>query len=274
MNLSEIKKICQTENILPAKSRGQNFLIEKNIVAKIIQAANLNGRETILEVGPGLGVLTEELVKRVKRVVAVELDKKFFNYLKDKFKNCANLELINQDILKTNLAALGLKNQNYRLLANLPYNITSVFFRFILEQAVRPKEMVVMVQKEVAQRILAPVGDLNLLALAIKYYGEPKILFPVSRHCFWPKPKVDSAVIKIAIKSSLPKIDKQKFFNLIKIGFSAKRKQLQNNLAKGLNEKSSKIKQVFNRLGLTEKIRAQNLALVDWLKLLKELDKN
>jgi len=269
---SQIQKICFQYNIAPAKFKGQNFLIDKNIVKKIIEVAELKKEDIILEVGPGLGVLTGELVKQVKKVVAVELDKKISEFLKIEFIGQKNLRIVTDDILKINPLDFDLKNFNYKVVANLPYNITSVFLRKFLEPENKPSEIIVMIQKEVGERILAKPGKMNLLAVAVQFYSEPKILFNVSHNSFWPKPKVDSAVIRIKLKKELPNIDIKHFFQIVKIGFSAKRKQLQNNLANGLGLKNAKIREILINLGLNEKIRAQDLAMEDWVKLAKLLD--
>lgn len=270
MNLTDIKNICQMYNIVPTKSKGQNFLFDQNVVEKIIQSANLTKNDTVLEIGPGLGVLTDYLIKESGQVVAVELDKKLINFLHKKYQQADNLEIIEGDILKLAVSSLKLKTP-YKIVANLPYNITSNFIRNFLETDSPPTEIIIMIQKEVAKRIIAKKGEMSLLSLSVQFYAEPKILFEVSRNSFWPSPKVDSAVINLKLKDKIPFDDPKLFFKVAKIGFSAKRKQLHNNLANGLHLKSDEIKTILKKNGLNEKIRAQDLAMEDWIRLSKSL---
>lgn len=268
MNLSEIKNICKMYNIVPAKSKGQNFLFDQNIVEKIIASANLSKNDTVLEIGPGLGVLTDHLIKKLGQVVAVELDRKLIGFLKNKYHKVDNLEIIAGDILKLDITSLKLSTP-YKIVANLPYNITSNFIRNFLEIKNPPTEMIIMIQKEVAKRIIAQPGEMSLLSLSVQFYAKPKILFEVSRNSFWPSPSVDSAVISLRLKDKFSFNDPNLFFKIAKIGFSAKRKQLHNNLANGLHLGSDQIKAIIKNIGLDEKIRAQDLALEDWINLLK-----
>ncbi|MEK7072513.1 MAG: 16S rRNA (adenine(1518)-N(6)/adenine(1519)-N(6))-dimethyltransferase RsmA [Patescibacteria group bacterium] len=267
-SLLEIKNICKAYGIVPAKSKGQNFLFDQNIVAKIIASADLDNKSSVLEIGPGLGVLTDHLIQKSGQVVAVELDKKLIGFLKNKYHQADNLEIIEGDILKLDRASLKLVTP-YKVVANLPYNITSNFIRNFLETKSPPTEMIIMIQKEVAQRIIAKPGEMSLLSLSVQFYAEPKILFEVSRNSFWPSPGVDSAVISLKLKDKLAFTDHKLFFKVAKIGFSAKRKQLHNNLANGLHLRSDQIKAIIKNIGLDEKIRAQDLVMEDWINLLK-----
>jgi len=270
LSLFEIRQLCQEYNLVPQKSKGQNFLFDENIVKKIIAAADLNIQDTVLEIGPGLGVLTDYLVKGAGQVIVVELDRKLLTYLKKRYSNVSNLKIIEGDILKLNIDSLELK-PNYEIVANLPYNITANFIRKFLAANNPPQEMIIMVQKEVAQRLAAQKGEMSLLAIAAQFYAEVKILFEVSRHSFWPSPRVDSAVIKLTKKSQPTLADPKLFFRLVKIGFSAKRKQLQNNLVNGFHLEKEQAKDLIVKSGLAEKIRPQDLELDDWLKILKLL---
>ena len=274
MTLTEIKSVCQQYDLTPSKSKGQNFLIEESVVGKIIEGAKLQPDDIVLEVGPGLGVLTVELLKNCKKVIAVELDRKAAAYLQTKFaseiKN-GRLELVEKNILDLNLGELGLKNFGYKIVSNLPYNITSFFLRRFLETEIKPAEMVLMLQKEVAERILSKIGQMNLLAFSAQFFSKPSILFNVSRGCFWPEPKIDSAVICLKLNKKLPEVNQKSLFRLVKIGFSAKRKQLHNNLANGLSIKSGKIKEIFKDFGWREDVRAQDLGVEDWIALLDKI---
>ncbi len=270
----DIKEICKQYGISPSKSKGQNFLVDENIVNKIATATELEG-EIVLEVGPGLGVLTEKLLVAAGKVIAVELDRKIIPFLRNKFKEeikKGKLDLVEADILSVNLRDLGLDDFNFKLVANLPYSVTSKVFRLFLELGPKPNEIVVMIQKEVAQRMVALPGGMNLLALSAQFYSEPKILFGVGRNCFWPAPEVDSAVISLALKKELPLTEPKQMFRLARIGFASKRKQLHNNLSVGLKEDSQKIKDIFSGFGWDEKIRAQDLSLEDWIKLARRLE--
>ncbi len=258
------KKIFENYRVQPLKRLGQNFLTDARILEKIIAASDLSLEDTILEIGPGLGILTTELAKRAKKIIAVEKDKNLCRILKNilEEKNIQNVEIINQDILKISnfkfLISKQILNPNYKIIANLPYYIASPVIRKFLETENKPEIMVLMVQKEVAQRIIAKPPKMSLLAVAIQFYAQSKIISYVSKNSFWPQPKVDSAIIKI-IPRQTPKISTKKLFELVKKGFSSKRKMLKNNL---------KIKEsILEKLGFNPKIRAENLSVENWVKL-------
>jgi len=276
--IEQIKNICRTYGIRPQRAKGQNFLISREVLKQIIEAANLKSIDTVLEVGPGLGVLTEALVKRAKRVVSVELDKNLFSFLQVKFAAAKNLKLINDDILNWQIADRKLQIADYKIVANIPYNITSNFIRKFLSNDPKPISMTLLVQKEVAERICAPAGEMSLLSVSVQLYGKPEIVSVVGKKNFWPEPEVDSAILKIsAIKTAqetaawLGEIKEKQFWQLVKIGFSARRKKLSNNLSAGLRVDASVIKKVLNQVGLDDKIRAQNLKIDDWMRLAKTL---
>lgn len=257
MKTLSISKYFKEYGIRPSKRLGQNFLIDKNVLEKIIESAELSPEDTVLEIGPGLGILTLELAKRVKKVIAVEKDKNLARILNKelRIKKIENTEVISDDILKIHNSLFSILN-SYKLVANLPYYITSPIIRKFLEMEQKPKAIILMVQKEVGQRIMAKPPRMNLLAISVQFYAEPKIIAYVSKNSFYPQPKVDSAIIKI-IPKQIPGIDTKKFFETIKKGFSAKRKMLKNNLS-GLD---------FDQIGLNPKIRAENLSISDWIKI-------
>jgi 16S rRNA (adenine1518-N6/adenine1519-N6)-dimethyltransferase len=264
LNAFEIKKLCEELGIVPTKSKGQNFLIDKNILDKIIAAADLKKSDTVLEVGPGLGVLTEELLKRVQKVFAVELDKKLFERLSVVFKNNKNLKIYNADILQFEICNLKFN----KVVANLPYQITSAVIRKFLENEIKPELIVLMVQKEVAERICTRSGDMGLLSVSVQFYGKPEIVSKVSKNSFWPVPKVDSAILKITpIKRE--KINEEKFFRIVRAGFAHPRKQLRRNLADGLNLPVKKIDKAILSAKLNPKIRAEELEVEDWIKIMR-----
>lgn len=268
----------------PKKSLGQNFLINAGILEKIVSAAKLSLDDTVLEIGPGTGNLTKLLSEKAGHVIAIEKDHRLIENLKEKFKN-SNVEIIEGDILKIDIVSISkaygkvVGNLQYKIVANIPYYITSHFLKTIFESAswrmVRPKLIVLTVQKEVAKRITAKPPNMNLLALSIQLYSEPKIIGYISRGSFRPIPNVDSAIIRLNPKSEkLNPKQKGTFFKLIKAGFSGKRKQLINNLSKNLSIgilKENLLKR-FDEVGLKNDIRAENLSLNQWLSLSEELD--
>ncbi|MFA5318319.1 MAG: 16S rRNA (adenine(1518)-N(6)/adenine(1519)-N(6))-dimethyltransferase RsmA [Patescibacteria group bacterium] len=272
----ETKKFCKINNIKPARSKGQNFLIKEKFYNKIIQGADLNKDDIVLEVGPGPGFLTERLAEKVKKVIAVELDDRLAIILRNRLKEqeITNIEIVNENILKSESQKSTKSIKSYKVVANLPYNITSRFLRKFLEEIEnKPEMMVLMVQKEVAERIIAKPPKMSLLAVACQFYADVKIIANVPNEAFWPKPKVDSAILKLQVTSNkYQKINEQRFFILVRAGFSAKRKQLQGNLSKGLKIKPEEIKEILIKHGLKETIRAQELSVDDWKKIFLVMD--
>ena len=289
--------------IYAKKSLGQNFLKSSEILDKIIETANLKKEDVVLEVGPGKGALTEKLLEKSNRVIAVEKDDRLIEFLKEKFKKeieKERLTLFHKDILE--IPALDLKNKlhgsptptdfgGYKVVANIPYYITGKLIRKFLSSDFQPSRMVLMVQKEVAQRITSPhlgVGPPNgekrvkesILSLSIKVYGTPKYVKTVSAKHFSPQPKVDSAILSIKniSKDFFKDIDEEKFFDLIHQAFSSKRKILVNNLTQTnsvgiVSPQSSKEKVVgiLEKLNISPKIRAEDLTLKNWQDLYKKL---
>lgn len=282
----------------PSKKLGQNFLINEGIVDKIIIASELSKDDTILEIGPGKGVLTEKLLQHAGRVIAVEKDKQLFELLKEKFSTAKNLELINDDILRLNANRFTL-NVNYKLIANIPYNITGQIFRKFLSPPSlslrdpysgrgnlgiasagkmprndtvdgRPQMLVVMVQKEVGERILGKSGR-SLLTLASELYGSAEKICDVSPGSFSPPPKVTSMVVKLTIGLAMSNSMEREILHLAKIGFSSKRKKLISNLSTGLKIDKKIIGGIFNKLGFSENARAEELNKDSWLKLAKNI---
>ena len=270
--LKKTKEICRLFEINPERSKGQNFLVSSQVYDDIVRMSDIKSDDEILEVGPGLGFLTVRLAKQANRVVAVELDDKLAGYLQAGLAASGQekIKVINQDILKFNPSSEF--NNNYKIVANLPYNISSIFLRSYLSGPKKPEKIILMLQKEVAQRIVAKPGDMSLLALSVQYYSEAKILQYVNSYNFWPEPEVDSAIIEIELKNrSFNFVDDKIFFRLAKAGFSAKRKMLKNNLAGGLYLGPNKILSAFLQAGILEKSRAEDLSLDDWYKLFAAL---
>ena len=268
--LREFKKICKDLNINPKKKLGQNFLIDSFVYDSVIDAASINKDDNVLEVGPGLGILTEYLAERAKNVLAVELDKEIFLYLKEKFIDNQNIHILNENILDFSFDYF--RSQDYKIVANLPYHITSCFLRKFLSNENSPVSMTLMLQKEVAQRIVASDKKESKLSISVKFYADAKIIRYVDRDSFWPVPKVDSAIIHIKkLKNSLllDKEDIKKFFRLVKFGFINKRKMLKNNLAAAFRKDTGYIENILIKNNLNPKIRAQDLYIDNWLLFLK-----
>ncbi|MFH0951376.1 MAG: 16S rRNA (adenine(1518)-N(6)/adenine(1519)-N(6))-dimethyltransferase RsmA [bacterium] len=278
--LKATQTLCQLYGIKPSRSKGQNFLINPQVYDQIVAAADLNKQSSVLEVGPGLGWLTLALAKTAKQVLAVELDDRLAEVLGTRLQAEAvdNVQVINANILDwPNLLEVpnNWLTKPFQVVANLPYNITSVFLRRFLELDNRPTSLVLLLQKEVAERLSAKPGDMSLLAISVQYYCQPQVLFQVKSTDFWPAPKVDSAVVKLTTKKSkdlpLSANETKLFFRLCRIGFSAKRKMLKNNLANGLHLDQDQIAEHLIAVDLSAKIRAQDLAIADWLKLFGRL---
>ncbi|MFA5369028.1 MAG: 16S rRNA (adenine(1518)-N(6)/adenine(1519)-N(6))-dimethyltransferase RsmA [Candidatus Paceibacterota bacterium] len=259
--------------VFAKKSLGQNFLEDKNIVNKIIASTWANQNDVILEIGPGLGALTIPLAYHCHKIIAVEKDEQLADELKTSLKKLSinNVEIIEADILKE--LAKGKTSQivkklgnHYQVVANIPYYLTSPLIRQLLESANQPEGITLMIQKEVAQRICSQPPRMSLLSTAVQYYSDPKVLFYVSKNSFWPKPKIDSAVIRIEPKRKHSK-DAIKFFKVIKAGFSSPRKQILNNLSVGLNKNKEKIKENILESKLKPTQRAETLTVGDWERL-------
>jgi 16S rRNA (adenine1518-N6/adenine1519-N6)-dimethyltransferase len=250
------------------KGLGQNFLQDPLALEKIISAAEIQPMDSVLEIGPGLGSLTRYLAISAKEVVAVELDKNLLPPLKAILSPYQNIRLIHGDILKLSPKDLNLEN-DYIVVANIPYYITSAVIRHLLESELKPRRIVLTVQKEVAQRICAEPGDMSLLALSVQIYGTPRIAAHIPANAFFPAPKVDSAVLIVEIYSS-PRIREEllnTFFKLIKAGFSQKRKTLRNSLSSGLHISPTDAADLLTRVNIDPQRRAETLSIEEWEKL-------
>lgn len=247
------------------KSLGQNFLTNEKIADQIIAAADINGDDIVLEVGPGTGILTERLIKKAKEVWAIEKDYDLIEKLRRKMGNIKNLKLIHQDALWFDLSLL----KSYKVVANIPYSITSPLIRKFIENEPRPEMMVLMVQKEVAERICAKPGDSarGLLTIIVEFYADAEILFEVSHREFYPSPEVDSAVIKIVIKDKTPDIEPTIFFRIVKAGFASKRQQIHNSLAATLRLPKDQVLELLKKAQIEPALRAEDLSLDDWVRL-------
>lgn len=245
------------------KSFGQNFLIDPSVVQKIVAAAEIKKGERVLEVGPGTGVLTEALIQAGAKVTAVEADKDLIAPLQEKFGK--HMELMEGDILH-----IPLPTKSYKLVANIPYNITSELLHRFLTAKQPPKRMVLMVQKEVADRVTATVPDMSLLSVVCQLYAACKKVATVPAGAFRPIPKVDSAILQMEKRVGTSRgLDPERVIRLAKAGFSSKRKQLHNNLSGAGVASSEDVKKALHQIGLDPRIRPEGLTVENWLELAK-----
>ncbi|OWK27188.1 MAG: ribosomal RNA small subunit methyltransferase A [Parcubacteria group bacterium GW2011_GWA2_38_13b] len=272
------KSIFRKYGIKPKKYLGQNFVVNKSVINNIIKAANLNPDDTVIEIGSGLGALTIELAKKVKQVIAVEKDGAMCKILQETLQkeNIKNVTIINADILDSKnwklpakgWSASGGKIKNWKLVANIPYYITQPIIRLFLESEMPPQSITLLIQKEVAQRICAAAPKMNLLAISVQFYAQPEIISYISKNNFWPRPKVDSAILKIThIDKNRKKIDANIFFKTTRAGFSSPRKMLIGNLHKKLGIHREIILNIYLNLGINPEARAENLTIENWVEL-------
>ncbi len=268
--LLQTKRLLHRLDRQARKSLGQHFLIDDGVLKTIVESAQLGGDDVVVEVGPGLGVLTRELAHRAGRVVAVELDTVLADALKRTMAEAANVSIVNEDILNADPVALfehvPLKASGYKVVANLPYYITAAVLRHFLEASLKPELMVVTVQKEVAEAIVAKAGRMGLLSISVQFYGRPEIVRYVPARCFYPAPAVDSAILKITPypQPMVSVNDVSGFFRLVRAGFAAPRKQLANSLAQGLRVDKSGVLPLLEMAGIAPGRRAETLSLEDW----------
>ena len=270
--MAQTRGLLRRFDLRVRKGLGQHFLVDEGVLGLIVSAAQLTPADVILEVGPGLGVLTMELARRAGRVVAIELDNKLAAILKQTLASLENVTIINEDVLKVAPKALLEELEaepSYKVVANLPYYITSPVLRHFLEASIKPQIMVVMVQKEVAEEIVAKPGRMSLLSISVQLYGEPAIIGYVPAQCFYPAPEVDSAILRVAIypQPAVEIADKESFFKLVRAGFSATRKQLANSLAQGLGLPKAEVLPLLEIAGIASQRRAETLTLEEWARL-------
>jgi 16S rRNA (adenine1518-N6/adenine1519-N6)-dimethyltransferase len=270
--LSKVKQTLKNMDRRARKALGQHFLVDNSYLETICARADLSAEDTVIEVGPGLGVLTEELVSKVGRVIAVEVDEALTNALTQSLSGSENLTLVNADILEVKPEQLlGAGVTSYKLVANLPYNIASPVLRRFLESPFKPSLIVVMVQREVAKNMMAIAPNMNLLAIGVQLYGKPKIVRKVPPDAFYPRPKVDSAIVRIDVydKPSVDVDDIGTFFKVARAGFGNKRKQLRNSLAHGLDMSPKTVEELLDKAGIDHERRAQTVTLDEWAKISK-----
>jgi 16S rRNA (adenine1518-N6/adenine1519-N6)-dimethyltransferase len=260
--VDDVRTAMKLAGIKPNKALGQHFLVDRPSLEAIMDAAAVTKSDTVLEIGPGLGVMTKPLTDLAGQVIAVEADRTLAGLLRRDAPQ--NLTVIEQDVMKFDLTTLP---PGYKVIANIPYYLTSGIIRFLIESPNPPSVMSLLVQKEVAERVTAAPGDLSILALSVQYYALPELVRVVERHKFWPPPDVDSAVLRIVWNGPAFPANPHALFRLIKAGFGEKRKQLKNALAGGLNLSSDYAMSLIKQAKLKPEVRAQELSLAQWNKL-------
>jgi 16S rRNA (adenine1518-N6/adenine1519-N6)-dimethyltransferase len=277
--LAETKGMLRRFDLRARKGLGQHFLVAGEVLELITSAAELTPTDVIIEIGPGLGILTKELARKAGWVITIELDRKLASLLKQTLTSFDNITVINEDILRIDPAALiqeqkprfpsAINNPfNYKVVANLPYYITSPVLRHFLEASVKPQIMVIMVQKEVAETIVAKPGQMSVLSISVQLYGKPRIISVVPARCFYPVPDVDSAILRIELyPQPAVAVDESSFFTLVRAGFSASRKQIVNSLAQGLEMPKAEVLSLLGKADIVPQRRAETLTINEWAQL-------
>jgi 16S rRNA (adenine1518-N6/adenine1519-N6)-dimethyltransferase len=274
-DLNTVKKILAKHGFTFSKALGQNFLINPNVCPAMAESLNADDKTGVIEVGAGVGVLTKELCAVAHKVVCIELDTRLLPVLSETLADCDNLEIVNADIMKTDLRQLIKEKfadcDTIKVCANLPYYITSPVIMSLLESELDIDEIVVMVQKEAGERLCAEVGTrmAGAVTVAVNYYAESEILFDVMRDSFVPSPNVDSVVIRLKLRKEqkFELKDKKKFFTVVKCAFSQRRKTALNSISNTMGVPKSKISQVFDSLGIEQNIRAEKLTMEDFINI-------
>lgn len=268
--MASVTDLLRRHGLTAHKSLGQNFLADDGILEKIVAAAGVSSADEALEIGPGLGTLTAHLARAARQVTAVELDGRLFPALRENLAAFNNVRLVQGDILQTSASALGLP-PGYVAAANVPYYITSAILRHLLSDTVKPRQMALTVQKEVAERICAQAGEMSLLALSVQVYGKPSIAARIPAGAFIPAPKVDSAILRVEIypQPLFSSAQMKRFFALIHAGFSQKRKTLRNCFSAGLRIAPEQAAALLQAAGLDPMRRAETLSLEEWGRLVQ-----
>lgn len=267
------KALLDSYNIQPKKSLGQNFMHDPNALEKIVASAAPQPTETVVEVGAGTGALTELLAGAARQVFSIEVDQRLRPLLEERFDDADNVYLLFNDILKTDIPAL-VGAEDYIVVANVPYYISSAILWHFLESPKPPRRMVMTMQYEVAERIVGAPGAMNLLSIAVQYYGIPRIVSRYGPAVFWPRPNIDSAIVRIMTYEAppLPLPPAELFFRVVKAGFSMKRKQLKNALAGGLRVKASLVRDLLQAAEIDPQRRAETLSLKEWARVTEAVE--
>jgi len=301
---SQLMKYLKEKGIWANKGLSQNFLVDRGSLDKIVEAAEIKPDDLIVEIGPGVGTLTQELINKPNHVVSIELDPKLAALLQENYSSFKNFELICADVLRTNIGEI-VGSKKYKVVANIPYAITSKIIKLFLTEKNKPESLVMLVQKEVAERICAKPGDMSILAISVQLYGQPEIVDIVPKESFFPSPKVDSAILRIVIARSgsnepacrpfdseakapplrleeqagqsidrhaalaMTDHEEKTFFRCVNVGFSSRRKKLLNNLSSGYHLDRKKVSDIMKKVRINEGARAQELTVLQWLELSK-----
>ena len=263
-----LRNLLYAHGVRPNKSFGQNFLIDRAVLQRIVETAEIEPGDQVLELGAGTGVLTRELARRARRVVAVELERAMLTLLEKTSGALPNVELLARNLLYLDPREV-FAQEPYKLVANLPYYITAPTFRHFLESANAPRLLVVMVQYEVAQRMVAGPGDMSLLGVSVQFYGRPRIITRVPARAFYPAPKVDSAILRVDLHERVPlaQAERDGFFRIVQAGFAERRKQLHNSLTRHLHRKNEEVRACLTSAGIDPSRRAETLSIDEWLLL-------
>lgn len=280
---STIREIKDKHDFKLSKSLGQNFLTDKNIIEKIIQAPAITKNDLVIEIGPGIGVLTSEAAEKAAKVIAIEIDRKLIPILKETLKEYDNVEILNKDILKTDLNELLEQNREYKgqkiesvkIIGNLPYYITTPIIMKILEDGVKAESITIMMQREVADRLKAPPGSktYGAISVAVQYYCTIEHIANVPKEVFIPQPKVDSSVLRLDIRKERPVFlkDEKAFFRCVKSGFGQRRKTLLNSLTGAMGASKEEVSRALENAKIDSKRRAETLSIEEFAKIANEL---
>ncbi len=269
-----VKEITDLYSFRFSKSLGQNFLVDKNFVDKIVDAADVSG-ENVIEIGPGIGTITYEMAKVAKKVVAIEIDDSLIPIIEENMEEFDNFDLIHEDILKADLekiVAEEFAGESFKVVSNLPYYITTPIIEKLVTSNLPCTDMTIMVQKEVADRMLATEKDkeYSSLSVFVKYYADAKKVTNVPKSVFMPQPKIDSTVLKLELRKYTDDVDEEKLFSLIHAGFNKRRKTILNSLSDAVEK--DKLRLAFEKLGIKDNLRAENLSLDDFINLAKIIE--
>ncbi|OGZ25420.1 MAG: ribosomal RNA small subunit methyltransferase A [Candidatus Nealsonbacteria bacterium RIFCSPLOWO2_01_FULL_43_36] len=265
-----VELLLKKHGLRPQKRLGQNFLIDRDLPQKLVAAAQIDAQDTVLEIGPGIGAITQALAQKAKSVIAIEKDRNMVEILKETLKEFSNVEIVQADVLRFDLPQNKEGGRtSFKIVGNLPFYLTAPVIRKFLELSeAGPQSMTLVVQKEVAQRICAKPPKMSILANAVQFYAEAEIVSYLSKKSFYPEPKVDAALIKI-IPRPAPMGDSKMFFEVVKAGFSHPRKQLLNNLSQGLKKSREEVTAWLQKNNISPQQRAETLSIEDWIKLMK-----
>lgn len=265
----DIPYLLKKYDLRPKKGLGQNFLSDPGVLRRVVAAGGVSSSDVVLEIGPGLGSLTVILADTASQVVAIEIDERLLGPLEEVLASKENVRLVHGDILAQDIAQLMNAPQPYVVVANIPYYITSAILRHLLESSHPPQRLALTVQREVAERIVAEPPAMSLLALSVQVYGDPKIAFRIPAGAFMPRPKVDSAVVRLDVLAApkIPASSLDLFFQLAKAGFSQRRKTLRNSLAGGMHWDKDEASGILQAADIDPMRRAETLSLDEWGRL-------